>query len=61
MVDTNNNANSASTSTHCESADQGEYQSVRHIYTEWQPEVHDTLGSWREFIETYSLESGRRV
>jgi len=41
--------------------DQGEFGSVKHIYTEWQPDVHEFLGSWRDFIETYSLQTGRRV
>ena len=45
----------------CEFDDQDEHGSLRHIYTEWQPEVHDFLGSWRDFIETYSLQSGRRM
>lgn len=39
----------------------GDYQSVTHIYTEDQPDLHDFLGSWREFIETYSIKSGHKI
>lgn len=39
----------------------GDHRSVSHIYTEDQPDLHDFLGSWREFIETYSMKSGRKI